>query len=442
MTVEPASKPLSILHISDLHFRGGLSGTVYDDDQEQRQALARDIVSLLAERVVSPLDFLLISGDIASAGKPEEFSLADAWVTDLCRIAGLSRDNVGVVPGNHDLDRSLVESQVLTKEMHLKVRNAVNPELAQGILISYLQNPRAAEMLFEPLQAYNTFAADFNSTSSPPGENIVWSRTFALNDGSEAKVYGMNSALLCDANDDTHRDQLLLGTFQCRFDDQPEVVVITVFHHPFEYLKDFGTIRDRINARASLQLFGHRHTARVTPVGDSLVIGAGALHPDRGELNWKPGYNVIELSVSGVAASRKLIVRVTRRTWDDETRGFTGANDTGEYPLRLRSWLPVSTANQLIGMTLAATVSIEDTTMSEPTGKTDSQKSQELVQAFLDADESVRAKAAKTAGVFRDGDRFDTEEAILEIFKRATREEKLLEMLAAVAEKEGEPQAK
>ena len=62
-------------------------------------------------------------------------------------------------------------------------------------------------------------------------------------------------------------------------------------------------------------LFGHEHDQRVVPHRDYIKLFAGAVNPHRAEPNWRPGYNIIEISIETIGPKRKLLVHVHAREW-------------------------------------------------------------------------------------------------------------------------------
>ena len=91
------------LHISDLHFR---TSQAYDANVVLR-ALLRDVAERIEQEGLQP-DFLAVSGDIAFSGQPAEYDLARRFFDDLLRTTELPKERLFLVPGNHDVNRSLV----------------------------------------------------------------------------------------------------------------------------------------------------------------------------------------------------------------------------------------------------------------------------------------------------------------------------------------------
>lgn len=88
-----------ILHLSDLHF-----GTLNDAKLWQSQ-LAQDLRGLKCLSI----DALILSGDIANKSTPEEYASAKNFLDNFCEEFPLKRQNVVIVPGNHDLNWILSE---------------------------------------------------------------------------------------------------------------------------------------------------------------------------------------------------------------------------------------------------------------------------------------------------------------------------------------------
>ena len=91
----------SWLHLSDFHFRGGeykFSQNVSCD------AILRDIPGRLSSEY--PLEFIVVTGDIAFSGKTHEYDLASAFFATLIDELDVDRNRLCIVPGNHDVDRT------------------------------------------------------------------------------------------------------------------------------------------------------------------------------------------------------------------------------------------------------------------------------------------------------------------------------------------------
>jgi hypothetical protein len=129
-----------------------------------------------------------------------------------------------------------------------------------------------------------------------------------LNDGSTLRLWGFNKVLVSDATDDERR--MLIDPAAAQIEARDDVCHVVMAHHPFNWLKNRKAFEDRCNAVAKIHLFGHEHTRRVDEGKRYLRIRAGAMHPDRDEPDWKPGYNWIDVTVDRVDGKRKDLCRL------------------------------------------------------------------------------------------------------------------------------------
>jgi 3',5'-cyclic AMP phosphodiesterase CpdA len=86
-----------ILHVSDIHFRHPICNTDRDPDRPFRTRLIQDA----RERVktLGSIDAILVGGDIAFAGKPEEYEAALKWLYELADACGCDRTRISSYPG-------------------------------------------------------------------------------------------------------------------------------------------------------------------------------------------------------------------------------------------------------------------------------------------------------------------------------------------------------
>lgn len=330
---------LVLVHLSDIHIRyRDISGD-YDLDADLRNELKRDLSDLLPS--LHHVNGILVTGDTAFAGKRGEYEAASGWLGDLCTILACHPENVWVVPGNHDIDRSVITGSVLLQQARHTLRPS-DPNSVDELVSRYLTDGQAGPLLLSPLEEYNRFAVRFGCTTAHDG--LVWEDDLKLNDGSILRLWGINSALVSDETDDTGNNKLIVGTKQALPPRDDGVAYLTLCHHPPNWLLDNHRVEDGLNSRAIIQLFGHEHRQRVHTVSDSLRVYAGALHPSRDEPGWNPRYNVLCLCVEGTGDERKLSVNVWARVWNPSTSRFVPEYSTEgepfyEFALPLDAWV-------------------------------------------------------------------------------------------------------
>ncbi|QWT40905.1 metallophosphoesterase [Dickeya dadantii] len=331
-----------ILHLSDIHFRKSEVSTVQDPNVHLRNELVRDVENQCA--VLGTPDVIIISGDVAFAGDPAEFNFATQWLTTLCDVCGCSMASVFVVPGNHDVVRSVAD-RYYVQLAHKAIKAANDPSAEIAIQMSH---PETQRMLYESLDNYNQFALQFFCDLLPP-ERTRTTRDLTLNDGSTLRLWGLNSAFLSSGYD--QEGDLFVDPASMQIMRADGVVNLVVTHHHLSWLRQRREFEDHLNDVAPIQIFGHVHMNRIDINRDYVRLTASAANPDRREAGWEPGYNLIELSVEGVNEERKLHVKAHVRVWQTAPGGFQAKMDRWspvfEQYIRLERWSQptVSVAN-------------------------------------------------------------------------------------------------
>jgi len=321
---------LRLLHLSDIHFRG--YAKTWDDDADQRGQLIADVQHLVAKDG-HPVDGILVGGDIAWSGQPGQFEDAWVWLEELREASGCPKGSIWVVPGNHDVDRGVVDKSHILKEFHSTVRQC-EPGKVDHLLRERIVEDAAAEALIAPLETYNEFASRLICKIST--HELAWfdDRVLAL-DGAAVALSGLNSAFISDGDDcggDQGAANLILGSYQARIAEKPGQVRIVLCHHPPTWLSDWERVEPYL-ARAHILLFGHEHTYNCHQETDraQLRIHAGAVGPER-EKGCAPSYNLITIE----RQDEDLAVTVRPRVWchdkmfkahDHEEEGFRIALD-------------------------------------------------------------------------------------------------------------------
>lgn len=339
------------LHISDIHFKQVDAGQPDDPNRALRNDMVRD-VGTMRSRIGRAVDGVLVTGDIAFAGKSTEYDFAYHWLeNELCPAAGCPIDSVFVVPGNHDVDRSVEVGPAFVAAR--KQLREISAKEADGEIRKWLREPLSANVIFGPIENYNRFAAKFLCALRPyietegqrnsgdvPGRPFA-TRDLQLDDGSTLRLWGFNTVLISDGGDKEGR--MLIDPAASQIEVAKGVTHLVMCHHPFGWLKNKQAFEDRVNAVAHIQLFGHEHTRRVEENRRFLRIRAGALQPDRDDTEWKPGYNWIDVSVETEGKKRTLSVRLWVRM--HEVSQFQAIHDpddkeTWENRFALPDWVP------------------------------------------------------------------------------------------------------
>ncbi|MCX4240132.1 sigma-70 family RNA polymerase sigma factor [Paraliomyxa miuraensis] len=335
---------LSILHISDLHARStnvdGLPEGIREQrrGQVQREAVSRarvlgdawdENLRELYPRGERP-DLVCLTGDVADWGLAAEYDKASEFVERLVRTLGITKRQIYVVPGNHDVDRSVnVDAWQCLRELAPQEAQAISDWLARG------RPPRAvddhlATAVLERTAAFWQWVEhglgrpELLPSRSHHGRLGYHHLASVPSVPFDVHVIGLDSAWLSgDDNDQgklwltAHQRDMLLHDTEAR--PWPGFRLVLV-HHPLEELasSDAGAARMRLAERADLLLHGHQHD----PVGSSSIdldgrtlrlLAAGCLFEGNEGSEWKNGCHRIDVMLD--EGGRPISAEIRFRAW-------------------------------------------------------------------------------------------------------------------------------
>jgi len=117
---------LTILHISDIHIQEGDS---YARDVVLKALV--DSVRFFKENENRKPDIIAVTGDIAYSGTEYGEQMA-RFFDDLLAAAGLEKERLFIVPGNHDVDKDECDDLIRTLDSNEKSPNYPNNYFAPG----------------------------------------------------------------------------------------------------------------------------------------------------------------------------------------------------------------------------------------------------------------------------------------------------------------------
>lgn len=259
------------LHISDLHFHTK-SGARYHEDIVQEELL-KEIRRCQKDTEWRP-DMIFVTGDIAHSGKKAEYENATTFFDKLLSEAGLHRDRLFVVPGNHDIDRD--RRRGLTRKM--ESQREADDYFCTGNLLH-----------FHKLQAYQNWHREYFGTV-PSFDSTCTSQIVRLpirrrsgNGEIRIGILSINTALF--SVDDHDHNELWIGRGLLR-SALPEIedcdLRIAIMHHPLHWLhgEEEDEITHLLRTKMNIIMNGHTHRQRPELVssshGSSLHITAGS----------------------------------------------------------------------------------------------------------------------------------------------------------------------
>lgn len=306
--------PVSFVHLSDIHFgqEKGSQLIIHDDVKER---LIEDAAGQVKQHVGGHATGVIVSGDIAYAGKSAEYKQAAIWLDRLTAAVGCDSTAVQVVPGNHDIDLAGISSGC-----KLMLDAIVAGGEAQ--LDVYLEAEIDREAIYNRFAAYRPFAEGYNCPLDRAG-GIASERIYELAPGRKLRIVGLNSALICRKKDEEGR--LLLGARQHVLPRRAGEELVVICHHPLKWLQDSDEARRYVRNRARVFVSGHEHNPalRVETIKsgcDLMTLEAGATVPPRAENGYTYTYNILVFDWH--AESDGLEVTIIPRAWTEDDKDF------------------------------------------------------------------------------------------------------------------------
>jgi hypothetical protein len=260
---------VAFVHLSDIHFGQEKDSRVFVHD-DVKNRLVDDVRRVVSGLPAGRIAGIIVTGDVAYAGKPEEYVAAAQWLDRICAAVGCEIFDIQVLPGNHDIDRDEI-----TNGMRLLLETIA----AEGdtVLDAALRNERDREELYQRFKAYRRFAEGYDCPLDCAGHATV-DRRVELAEGRSIRFVRLNSALACSTSD--KEGHLLLGARQWALPEEDGEEIIVLCHHPLNWLSDAGEVTKYLRGRARVCISGHEHdpSVRVDIVEDGrdlMMLAAG-----------------------------------------------------------------------------------------------------------------------------------------------------------------------
>ena len=312
----PRTNKVVLLHLSDIHFRQPYClDSSTDVEHSVRQLLVKDIEHMT--KVTGPVDLVLVTGDIAFQGHPDEYEFAKRWLAKVVETCGCDETSIFIVPGNHDVDRNSTKNKEvmdLRQEiLAIPVDSGRDKKLHDVVL-----NDELAVTLLAPIENFNIFAASYKCNVS---KIPFWTQTHRLLPGWDLIIHGLNSTLFSGPQSDGV-GSLYLGALQRAFVREDGKIRIVMLHHPPEYFEDLANIDDALWNGSEIHLFGHKHRQRYLASDTAIRYSAGAVNPSRSDGKWEPGYNLVQLELVESEEGSLLQVESHLRLWQSSPDRF------------------------------------------------------------------------------------------------------------------------
>lgn len=294
------SETITWLHISDTHFCNAENGW---DSEEIFTSFFDDLKKMKADYKLCP-DLIFFTGDVAlgHVGNSSGLSLKDQYeeakeflekIRNVFPKVPIS--NIFIVPGNHDVNRTLITDdqtewlEKLRKDKPENGRSRINKLM--------IENGVQWKRYMERLNDYKGFLENngYKHLLEEDPDRLMYSIIRDIN-GFKVGIAGLNSAWSSYGGDED-KAKLWLGTYQisqARNRLKDTMLSIAIIHHPSNWFTDSEDlpINRKIENNFSFYLHGHEHQEWVTPIDKHVRIASGALYNGSEQKN---GYNFIRL---------------------------------------------------------------------------------------------------------------------------------------------------
>ena len=311
---------LRILHLSDLHARGGRESERWRRRRVLGAAWEQNLDALLED---GPIDLVCFTGDAADFGKREEFVEAGEFLLSVLDRLRLERDRLFLVPGNHDIDRSL------HPDAWSGLREAVW-DVAELDLARWLAGgpaPRGVEtawreQIFERQAAYRAWlhlGLDRGALAPAAGPHGFLGYRITLDQFAvPVHIVGLDTAWLCGDDNDAGKlwatDEQVMRLLTDSEGRPLDGLRLVLQHHPLHELADQARIRAAVAEHADLVLRGHLHDTELSTWADpdhSLrQLAAGCLYEGGRADQWPNACQVVTLELDSGGRPRRTEVRL------------------------------------------------------------------------------------------------------------------------------------
>jgi hypothetical protein len=301
------SYTVRILHISDLHERGSREQHPARRQRVLGDAWLKNLEALLMD---GPIHLVCFTGDLADWGQPSEYAAATAFFRRTLQTLGLTNEKLFVIPGNHDMARTVEGKSWMTLRTSLPRVDgfAISQWVAGGVAPLTLSDNDLDRVLSRQAAFWNWVGESLERRDLLPETSrhgrLGYSCIADLTDiPFDVHVIGFDSAWLSGDDSDAGRlrltsDQVLLLTTDQQGNPLGGLRVALV-HHPFGDLQDGAECRRLLAERVDLLLRGHLHDTEPFVWSDpdrSLVqFAVGSLYEGGRGDDWPNACAVIDI---------------------------------------------------------------------------------------------------------------------------------------------------
>lgn len=239
------SRLLTWLHISDIHYGDGDTSRGYDKALVMERLL--DDVRFMVNDLGLRPDAVFVTGDIAYSGGGSaggEYTYARDFLKRLSAISGLTDEGFFLVPGNHDVDLSLDDTDQYKYLLE---------SLRDGSETLDNLSDELHRVLSDRLARYSEFATPYGPAVHTLGRGGHWWSSIEISSlgGASVAVAGLNTSLTTRLRGNEGKLQLGQEVLvELERQGAGSSIVIALTHHPLsnEWLRDSGSHPTQVGA--------------------------------------------------------------------------------------------------------------------------------------------------------------------------------------------------
>lgn len=331
---------LRLLHISDIHMRGGREKERWRRREVLGSAWHRNIEELLRD---GPIDLVCLTGDVANSGQPDEYDEATAFIMDLLGRIGQPVQRLFVVPGNHDIDREQAKSAWKALRKHLPSTETLDTSrwlaggrtpTTRGLTTKHRDDVFLRQRAYQDWVTTTLGRPELHPGKSPHGRLGYRVKLDIPSLPFPVFLIGLDSAWLAGDNSDAENLLLTDNQIMSLAADESGAPLpglrLAMVHHPLHNLVDHMESQRRLGKHVDLLFRGHLHhedTANeLRPDGALFQIAAGCLYEGSKANAYPNSCQALTLTLNELGKLQRFEIRF--RTWSPQGHWH---DDPGRY---------------------------------------------------------------------------------------------------------------
>jgi DNA repair exonuclease SbcCD nuclease subunit len=277
------AKPFVILFFSDTHFG---NPKTHSDDSGVLDSFVTDIKNFVNHNKIIP-NIVIFAGDLVFGEVPSKTKIGDQyesiaipWLKKLyksCFKKTFDQVPLFIVPGNHDLNRTIIDDTQKDYIRNLKTKLNYYDHIYEKMN----NNDIAFQRIIERQKAWHNEFIKIPNKKCDIEKKFNSCSGIIKYDNLSIGITGLNSAWA--AHDDNDKDFLWIGKAQyehCYEKIKKTDFKIAFSHHPLDWLveDDKVFLRNKIQTQYDIFLHGHDHDSWIQDMQNHLIVASGATY--------------------------------------------------------------------------------------------------------------------------------------------------------------------